>query len=204
MPGGFPADLYACRCSGECSHGVLRRTGARGSYKFHDFFRHISYGFPLLAITIAYGLNDLSKRLTGRLGTYLKGCVIAGLSLLVLVQLSMLQAPVTPGLNSDISIMTSDMHVTAAELVIDRYELPVMRFQWSGSRYLPNEDAYMADFPDVLNRRYAASDVRLVGNSLEYYLTARNVFLLFLVMCLPSLLFARRSPLSKPGSRAGS
>ena len=172
--------------------------------KFHDFFRHISYGLPLLAITIAYGLNDLSNRLVGRLGTCLKGLATVGLSLLVVVQLSMLQAPVTPGENTDRPIMTSDVHVTAAELVIDRYELPVMRFQWSGSRYLPNEDAYMADFPDVLNRRYAASDVRLVGNSFEYYLTARNVFLLFLVMCLPSLVFVRRSPVLRPDTRPGS
>ncbi len=165
--------------------------------KFHDFFRHISFGFPLLAVTIAHGLYEMRGAVSGRLGAGLKLSAVALFSALVFVQLSMLHAPVDPAVPAARPIMTSDIHVLATELLIDRYELPVMRFKLVDGRYLPDEDLYMADFPDVLARHYKDRDVRLVGNAGEYYEAAAYVFVLLLAACLLASNWVKRLIVSR-------
>ncbi len=147
--------------------------------KFHDFFRHISYGFPLLAVTAAYGVNYLCAHCR-RPG--LKSIVYGVIALLVVLQLSMLAGPVTPGRPNTTPLMTSDVHVMATELLIDPYPLPVMRFRQSDSRYVPDAADYMAHFPDNVDQHYAGADVRRVGNAIDYFRAATILFVWFLAI----------------------
>ncbi|MHB1161895.1 MAG: glycosyltransferase family 39 protein [Chloroflexota bacterium] len=150
--------------------------------KFHDFFRHISYGFPLLAVTLAYGTNEVYRSLSGHWGQLLRSGIVLGLAALVLAELHLLAGPVTPGSHTGSPIMTSDVHVMATELLVNPYPLPVMEFRLSDGRYVPDAEEYMAGFPDDVNQRYANADVRLVGNAVEYYRAAAALFLGFLVI----------------------
>lgn len=150
--------------------------------KFHDFFRHISYGFPLLAVTLAYGTNEVYRSLRGRWGRLLRAGLVLGLVALVLAELHLLAGPVTPGRNSSSPSMTSDVHVMATELLLNPYALPVMQFRLSDGRYVPDAEEYMDGFPDDISGYYADADVRLVGNAAEYYRAAALLFLGFLAM----------------------
>lgn len=150
--------------------------------KFHDFFRHISYGFPLLAVTLAYGTNEVYRSLSGHWGQLLRSGIVLGLAALVLAELHLLAGPVTPGSHTGSPIMTSDVHVMATELLVNPYPLPFMEFRLSDGRYVPDAEEYMAGFPDDVNQHYADADVRLVGNAVEYYRAAAALFLGFLVI----------------------
>ncbi len=164
--------------------------------KYHDFFRHISYGFPLLAVTVAYGVNYLCVRCRH---SWVRAVVYGAIALLVLGQLSLLEGPVTPGNPATTPLMTSDVHVMATELLIDPYPLPVMEFRRSDSRYVPDAAEYMARFPDNVNQHYAGADIRRVGNALDYYRAAMMLFIWFLALgALPFLFSVRRRRLSAP------
>ena len=156
--------------------------------KFQDFFRHISYGFPFLAITLAYGLNQAARVSRGWWAPMPRVVVAVGLAWLTLVGLSILAGPVTPGAHVNSPIMTSDVHFTAPTLLTSPYPLPVTKFQLSESRYVPDEHDYMAVYPDEIRAHYAPADVRLTGNAIEYYRAAQVVFLGFLAMYGLSLL----------------
>lgn len=161
--------------------------------KFHDFFRHISYGLPLLAVTLAYGSNEILRRVGGRWGLGSRSVALAGLAALVFAQLSLLEGPGPFIVPTRGPMMTADVHVTAPLLLVDPYPLPTMRFRLSESRYVPDADEYMAQYPDNLNRYYAARDIRMFDNAFDYYRAAKLLFLGFLALALVSLLSAHLS-----------
>jgi hypothetical protein len=82
--------------------------------------------------------------------------------------------------------MTSDVHVVAGELVANPYPLPVMEFRLSEGRYVPDAQAYMDSFPDVVHQHYAGADVRLAGNAVDYYRASSLALLGFLLLGLAS------------------
>ncbi len=157
--------------------------------KYHDFFRHVSYGFPLLAVTMAYGINHICSSLRIE---WLRVVVYLALAALVLAQISLLEGPVTPGRPAETPLMTSDVHVMASELLTDPYPLPIMEFRQSDSRYVPDAADYMSLFPDNVNRHYAGADVRLVGNALDYYLAAKMLFVWFAFLGFVSIVARRK------------
>lgn len=150
--------------------------------KFHDFFRHISYGIPLLVATVAYGVIAANRYLRGSFKLVFATSIIVELTALVILNLSLLKVPVTPGNLVVRPLMTSDVHIMATELLVHPSTLPVMRFKLSDRRYIPIADEYMNGFPDPLNRHYSASDIRSVGNAVDYYNAAEMVFVGFLVL----------------------
>ncbi len=156
--------------------------------KFHDFFRHISYGFPLLAVAVAYGIHETVDHLEGHWGVLVRRMIFLALTALIIAQLKLLAGPVMPGSPSTTPIMTSDVHVMASELLSNPYPLPVMKFRLADGRYIPDADEYMAGFPDDLDRYYAASDVRVSGDAVEYYRAATVTFLGFLLIGIFSFL----------------
>jgi hypothetical protein len=156
--------------------------------KFHDFFRHISYGFPLLAVTLAYGANELLGSLRGRWRQSGSVALSALLAALVLTEIWLLQGPVRPFDTARSPLMTSDVHVTAAELVAQPLPLPVMNFRHAGATYIPNSDAYLATYPDNVYSYYSRADVREFDNPADYYAAAEAVFLTLLVLgIVPSI-----------------
>lgn len=152
--------------------------------KFHDFFRHMSYGFPLLAVTVAYALGyalDRSKpytRLAASIFAY------GGLAVLAFAQLSLLEGPVLPLRPAQTPLMTSDVHVTLAQVVEDPMNLPVMRFREDDRRLIPDSEDFMSVYPDVVYKHYEPNDVRRSGNSIEYYSTVKTIFAGYLVLML--------------------
>lgn len=164
--------------------------------KFHDFFRHMSYGFPLLAITIAYGLSEVLRCMPSRLKQPVRLAAYAGLAALVLVELSVLGGPVSPTNTVRSPLLTSDVHVTAAEVLVNPFPLPVMKFRKEGTRYIPDDPEYMAIYPDDVYQHYAPTDVRRFDNPADYYGSAEALFLALLALLatpsLVSMLLGRR------------
>lgn len=150
--------------------------------KFHDFFRHMSYGFPLLVVTLGYGYHHAMSYFKGRWGAILRPVAYLGVAALVLAELALLEGPVTPGAAAKSPLMTTDVHVSATQLLVDPYGLPEMKFRKDGARYIPDMPEYMATYPDDVYRHYGAADVRRWGNAFEYYDSARFVFLALLVI----------------------
>lgn len=167
--------------------------------KAHDFFRHISYGFPLIAATIAYGIVVIYAIVPASWERVVKSLTVVILVALVVFNLSVLQVPVSPGKQVVRPLMTSDVHILATELLVNPCELPTVRFQHTGGRYVPIADDYMKVFPDPLNQYYSASDIRLVGNAVEYYQSASVLFLGILAALLLAPLARCRTG---PGSAA--
>jgi hypothetical protein len=145
--------------------------------KYHDFFRHISYGMPFLAVTLAYGVNALLEAMRGRWGRWSRMMVYAALAVAVLVQLSLLEAPVDPHSSHKGPVMTSDVHVTVSELVARPYQLPVMQFRQAGPGYVPDAPEYMAVFPGDVHGFYEPMDVRSAGDALDYYHAVKLLFI---------------------------
>ncbi len=149
--------------------------------KFHDFFRHISYGFPLLAVTVAFGLNSALESVRGRWKDLPMFALYAALAALALMQTSLLEGPVSPGNSNSGPLMTSDIHVTAAEMLADPYPLPVMKFRQEGERYVPDVADYMAIYPDDVYEHYRFADIRRFDNAADYYSAARAIFFFLLL-----------------------
>jgi hypothetical protein len=144
--------------------------------KYHDFFRHISYGMPFLAVTLAYGASALLEAMRGRWGRWSRFAVYATLAAAVLAQISLLQAPVDPYSSHKGPVMTSDVHVPMSELVARPYQLPVMPFKQAGQGYVPDAPEYMAVFPADVHQFYAPVDVRSAGHALDYYHAVKLLF----------------------------
>ena len=149
--------------------------------KFQDLFRHMSYGIPLLAITVAYGFNEVLRCTPARLRQPLTLTAYTGLTLLVLVELSVLGGPVNPINTVRSPLLTSDPHVTAVEALVSPLPLPVMSFRKDGARYVPDDPKYMAIYPDDVYQHYASADIRRFDNPADYYGSAEVVFLALLV-----------------------
>jgi hypothetical protein len=163
--------------------------------KFHDFFRHISYGFPLLGITLAYGLSQVIQRMRGRRALMCQALAGTALLAVVLAELLLLEGPVRPVDTIRGPLTTTDVHVTAAQLVTDPFPLPRMEFRQEGFRYLPSSEEYMGIYPDDVYNHFAPSDVRRSDNSLDYYTAAAVLFLGLVVLAFapsPILAITRR------------
>lgn len=150
--------------------------------KYHDFFRHISYGFPLLGITLAYGANEGLGFLRGRWRRSGGAILSAALALLVLTELLVLEAPVRPYDTVRNSLLSEDVHVTAAKLLSDPYPLETIKFRRSGSFYVPDDEQYLRGYPDNVNSYYASADIRQFDNPADYYTAAEMLFIGFLVL----------------------
>jgi hypothetical protein len=114
----------------------------------------------------------------------LQASIVLALAIIVIANLSLLKLPVSPGNVDARPLMTSDVHIMAAELIGNPCTLPVMRFEQIDGRYVPIADVYLNSFPDPLVRHYSASDIRTVGNAVDYYLAAGVVFIGFLAFYL--------------------
>lgn len=171
--------------------------------KFQDLFRHASYGLPLLAITIAYGLNEVLESVPSRLTQPATIVTYASLVELVLLELSVLGGPVNPTNTARSPLLTSDVHVTAAEFVVDPLPLPVMRFRNNGVGYLPDDSHYMAIYPDGVYQHYASTDVRRFGNTYDYYVAAAGMFLALLFVAASPVLVSEMSSLLGIGPSGG-
>jgi len=144
--------------------------------KWHDFFRHISYGFPLIVATMAYGIVAIWAIVPASWERAFKSLSVALIVALVVFNLSVLRTPVSPGNQMVRPLMTSDVHILATELLVNPLELPTMRFQHAEGRYVPIADDYLNVFPDPLSQHYSRSDIRSAGNAVEYYQSATVLF----------------------------
>ena len=166
--------------------------------KYHDFFRHISYGFPLFGITLSYGANEALGHLRGRWRRSGEAILATALALLVLTELLVLEAPVRPYDTVRNSLLSEDVHVTAAKLLSDPYPLETIKFRRSDSFYVPDAEEYLRGYPDNVNSYYAAADIRQFDNPADYYTAVEILFIGFLALAAAPSLVSMLPGLRKP------
>jgi hypothetical protein len=154
------------------------------TFHFADFFRHASFGIPLLVLTAAYGLNELYKLLSCR--TWSRGIGYAGLLLLVLVVVregDILANPTAthrPGIADQ--VLTTYTYLSMQDILDHPFQLPQMSYYDQGDVIVAHCTAM--DWPDDAINHYKPLDMAFDSQGSPFGYASVPAFLVALCFAL--------------------
>lgn len=104
------------------------------TFHYADFFRHASFGVPLLVMASAYGFYQLFAYTTGR--RWSRTIAIIGLIMLVMTvarEGDILGNPTATHHPNATQALTSNIHLSLQDIIDRPIQLPQMDYRWDGS-----------------------------------------------------------------------